>query len=173
MKDEEAIELYRLAKDVCKKQNIVYDEDIIQELVLHALTKADHYDESKSKWSTFIFNCMKNKLKDLFKPKNTKKRNCNQVDFSLDYVIEDHLSYHEIVPSKINVSEEYTDKEFYQRVEHLIDLPLKLYLKGFTQNEIAKKMNCSQTKVCYTIKNNIELIRKYCVDNDLYNFYKS
>lgn len=162
MKDEKVNELYKLAAFTLKKYNVPFDEDLIQELVVYTYTKLPYYDESRGSWSTFVINCMYSKLAILYRSKNAKKRNCGQPVDSLDDTYYDSLPYYDVIPSDIDVVKEVHKKEILNEILPLVDDPLKMYLDGFTQKEIADKYGVSQAQISRDIKKNIQKIKTYC-----------
>ena len=169
MTEEQAIELYKLAYAVCKKNNVIYDEDLIEDLVVHAVTIEHYYDSSLSSRSTFMFTCMQKKLGDLLKFKTCSKRSNNLMTYSLDYrADEDSLSIYETLPCDENVIEQMDREDFLKCIDHLIEEPLRLYMKGYSQREIGKMKGCTNSNVSYLIKKNIDKIKNYCEENDLY-----
>lgn len=169
MSEEQAIEIYKLAYSVCKKNNVTYDEDMIQELVLHAVLREKYFDPSLSSRSTFMFTCMKQKLVDLFKYRTNLKRNNGLMTYSLDYQLdEESLSIHEILPSDVDVIEQVNNEDFLRVIDPLIEEPLRLYMNGYTQKEIGEMKGCTGSYISYLIKKNVEKIKKYCEENDLY-----
>lgn len=169
MTEEQANEVYKLACSVCIKNNIVFDEDLIQELVLHAVSIEKHYDPTLSSRSTFMFSCMKRKLVNIFTYNTCKKRDNGLMTYSLDYQAdEDSKSIHEILPSDEDIVERINRKEFYKCVDHLIEEPLRLYINGYTQREIGEMKGCSSQYICSSIKKNVDKIKKYCEQNNIH-----
>ena len=64
MTDEQVNEMYRLAKVFCIKKHIWFDDDTIQDLVMHLWNKYDKYNPEKGSFSTFAFMCFKNYICD-------------------------------------------------------------------------------------------------------------
>lgn len=169
MTEEQANEIYILAKSVCRKNNVIYDEDLIQELVLHAVSIEKNYDPKLSSWATFMFDCMKRKLINIFAYNTSSKRDNGLTNYSLDYrKDEDSLSIHEVLPSDENIIEQINREDFLKSIDHLIEKPLRLYLKGYYQREIGEMMGCSDSNVSYLIRKNIKKIKKYCEENNIH-----
>lgn len=169
MTEEQAVEVYKLACSVCKTNNVNYDEDLIQELVLHAVTREEFFDPSLSSRSTFMFMAMKQRLIDIFKYKTKPKRDNGLMTYSLDYrADEDSLSIYEVLPNDEDVIEQMNREDFLKSIDHLIEEPLRLYLNGYTQREIGEMKGCSSQYICSLIKKNIEKIKNYCEENNLH-----
>lgn len=64
MTEEQVNEMYQLARGFCRNKHIWYDDDLIQELVMHLYDKRDKYDETKGSFSTFAYMCFRNFLYD-------------------------------------------------------------------------------------------------------------
>lgn len=177
MTNEEALELYKIAYKVCNDNKFQDDEDFIQELVLEACIKVKDWDESKSAWSTYMYMVMYNKAVSLIYYNNTKKRKPNGLIISLDDIVnrpesilDKRVTYEEVIPSDVDLSEELHKKEcicFCEKVKHLIDEPLWMYMHGWTQREIAEEFGVCKQWVYQLIKNNIEKIRNYCKKHNL------
>lgn len=177
MTNEEALELYKIAYKVCNDNKFQDDEDFIQELVLEACIKVKDWDESKSAWSTYMYMVMYNKAVGIIYYNNTKKRKFNGRIISLDDVVsskntskDKHVTYEEVISSDIDLSEELYKKEcicFCEKVKHLIDEPLWMYMHGWTQKEIAAEFGVCRQRVSQLIQNNIKKIRNYCKKNNL------
>lgn len=167
MTDEKAIELYKLAGFTLKKFNVPYDEDLVQELVLYAFEKDPLYDECRGSWSNYIINCMYTKLLMLHRASCTIKRNKGQPDQSLDDTFYDDLPYYDVIPSDVDIAKEIDKKEVLAAIEPLIEEPLRLQLEGYSQVQIAKKLNYSQSHISRLIRLNIEKIKSYCKKNGI------
>lgn len=169
MTEEQAVEVYKLAHSVCIKNNVAYDEDLIQELVLHAVTIEQYYDPALSSRSTFMFMCMKRKLVSIFAYNKCLKRDNGLMTYSLDYQTdEDSRSVHEIIPDDTDIIEQMNREDFMIRIDHLIEEPLRLYINGYTQKEIGEMKGCSSQWISHLIKKNIEKIKNYCEQNNIH-----
>lgn len=169
MSEEQSVELYKLAHSVCKNNNVKYDEDLIQELVFHAFQQERYFDSTRSKWSTFMYVCMKQKLTDTFKFNKRLKRDNGKMTYSLDYQSdEDAPTLLDKISNEDEFVEDNTYEDFLSVIDHLIEEPLRLYLNGYSQVEIGKMKGCTGSYISYLIKKNIEKIKEYCEENKLY-----
>lgn len=82
MTDERVSELYKLAKSFCIKQHILFDDDLIQELVIFVYEKYGKYDENRGHFSTFAYMCFRNYLYDKYRKSNNAEILVNNEDFA-------------------------------------------------------------------------------------------
>ena len=176
MDNEQIIGLYKLAAHVLKKYGIKYDEDLIQDLVIYAYSALEKFDKNIGSFSTFVCNCMKNKLKMEFRSKNASKRNYGIPDLSLDHTYEEYdgneFNYIDIFGYDYNYAKELHNKMLFNEIFPLTNEATRMYyLEGMKQVDIAKILGVSQKKVSFLIKKNIQQIRKYCDENNLEYYY--
>lgn len=149
-----------------KLKNIIEFEEGIS-ICLEGLVKAaKHYDESKGfTFSTFAYPVIKNHLLATARKFNTNKVNTISLDtiittsedsYELSYFIADSFNIEEDVEHKLTI-------ELLQKF--IIDLPpihrqiMELYLQGMTQQEIATKLNLSQTQISRIFNKSINILR--------------
>lgn len=176
MDNEQIIYLYVLAKYILKKHNIKYDEDLIQDLVIYAYTALEKFDKDRGSFSTFVCNCMENKLRMKSREKMASKRNNGIPDLSLDHTYEEYdgneFNYIDIFGCDYNYIKELHNKMLFNEIFPLTNEATRMYyLEGMKQVNIAKILGVSQKKVSFLIKKNIQQIRKYCDENNLEYYY--
>lgn len=167
MTNEEAKELYYLVVFTLNKNNITPNEDLIQDLVTHVVSKLDLYDESRGSKSTFIVTCIEKKLSHLYRYKMSKKRYMKDYDVSLEDCIFDGITIGDTIESRDDVLMEVIKDDIIEKIKPLIKEPLMLYINGFSQVEIATKLNCNPSNVSHLIKTNIQQIKRYCKQNGI------
>ena len=176
MSNEQIIGLYVLAKYILKKHNIKYDEDLIQDLVIYAYTALEKFDKDRGSFSTFVCNCMENKLRMKSREKMASKRNYGIPDLSLDHTYEEYdgneFNYIDIFGCDYNYIKELHNKMLFNEIFPLTNEATRMYyLEGMKQVDIAKILGVSQKKVSFLIKQNLQQIRKYCDENNLEYYY--
>lgn len=145
MTEEQVNELYKLARSYCIRKHIIFDDDIIQELVLYVYEKSNKYDDSRSKFSTFAYMCFNNYLCDKYRSN------------ALEYYLSDDL---EFVDTYIDSCNKMIIDEILETLKN--DEIMMDWLYGFTMDEIATKHNKHRTSVSRYINKKIdELKSKY------------
>ena len=126
------------------------DEDIIQTGMLGLCQAADKWDESRGKFSTFAWYCIRNEILKEF-----NRRAKHQGVLSLDYEISDadgeRASFGNCIVGQEDVG--YVDTDV--KVERLNKTQLKvfeLYRNGMRTNEIATTLGISRQAVWYTMR---------------------
>lgn len=145
MTEEQVNELYQLARAFCIKKHIWFDDDLIQDLVLHLYTRYDKYDKSKGSFSTFAFMCFKNYLYD--------KRLKNNPEILVDS--EDEV----FVDSYQDTCEKLIFEEILGVIQE--DRIMMDWLSGMSAEEIARKENKHRTTISRHINKRIEEMRDY------------
>lgn len=154
-------EYYKLVKSALKFYNYNYDQDILQELVFFAYSKAKDFDESKGEFSTYIYKIIRNKYIQL--KKQEEKNKCISLDKKIN---DDGLTLLELVCSGTSNKEEII--EIIKLIKNQIEPPLELWLKGYTQEEISQILGIKhQPLVSKLINMNIIKIKKYCQENNI------
>ena len=176
MYNKQIIGLYKLAAHVLKKHNIKYDEDLIQDLVIQAYSALEKFDKNIGSFSTFVCKCMENELRMIFRSKNASKRNNGIPDLSLDHTYEEYdgneFNYIDIFGYDYHYIKELHNKMLFNEIFPLTNEATRMYyLEGMKQVDIAKILGVSQKKVSFSIKKNIQQIRKYCDENNLEYYY--
>ena len=122
------------------------DEDIIQTGMLGLCMAADKWDESKAKFSSFAYSCIRNAILNEF-----RRRNKHQGVLSLDYEITGGSG--EKAPfSEFVVGEE--DVTYIDDCSHLLT-PLQAKImaalkRGMTPKEVAKAVGTTPQNVYFT-----------------------
>ena len=131
------------------------DEDIIQTGMLGLCMAAEKWDESRTKFSTFAYSCIRNAILNEF-----RRRNKHQGVISLDYeIIGD--SGEKAPLSEFVVGEK--DVTFIDDCSsQLTPLQAKIMAalkKGMTPKEVAKAVGTTTQNVCFT-RRKVRLLRE-------------
>ena len=168
--NEKANGLYKLARHMCNKYVVAYDEELVQELVCHACSKLHNFDENRGKFSTYVCNVMFNHIRTLYRRQNTYKRNKGRANYSIDYIVDEDKgkrSFSEFVDSGIDLEKLMQQKEIIEFITPFIGEHLRLKIEGYSAKEIAKICGCSEINVRYVIKRNIHKIKKLCEEKGI------
>lgn len=153
-------ELYAMARFALKKWNIIYDEDLVEDLVSDAYLKKDKYDESKGAISTYFIKIMENRIRENDRTKKCKKR--DGVVISYDNKMDtDGKEYNILFDDDFDLASDINKKNILEQIIPLVDLPLKLYINGYTQQEIAVKCNTTQATIQKRITANIKELQAF------------
>lgn len=161
--DEFTTQLYKLVGQFCKL-NHIYDEDIVQDLVMACLNKTDKFDSDKGSYSTFIFITCSSTYKTILRTTRTKRRGGGAKQYSLDELIDDQIILSDVIKSSESspleklLEEEKKDKII--QASNLMSSITQDYFQGFSQAELAKKYNCSQSRVSVVIRKDIKKMKK-------------
>lgn len=143
MTEEKVNEFYKLARTYCIKKHIWFDDDLIQDLVLHLYDKYDKYDETKGSFSTFAFMCFKNYLYD--------HRKQNNPEILTDSTDELFVTNYEDCYKKLILDQVL---EVIRQDNILTD-----WFDGLTTEEIAKKHSVHRTTISRYISKRLEEIK--------------
>ena len=133
-------------------------EDMQQHLLYEAWKATLHYDETISKYSTFIFTCIKNATGQIIRKTNAVRRKAIVV--STDELITNTLSLNDMLSDDIDLFEEYQDRQCLDIIiAHLKPEAYDYYINEMKQREIAAKHNTSQAMVSRKIRKNINNIK--------------
>ena len=149
MNEKQIKQLYYVANYVCKRKDIVDDEDLIQDLVFDAYKKLEkYYDKSKGgNKRNFIQLIMSQKLKQILE----RKKHIETT--SLENIIFEY---------NINM-EEYYKQEIIEKIIDLVELPMRLnVMEGYSLSEVATMLNRNIFSIRNDIDRNILRIRRYC-----------
>ena len=143
MTDEQVNEMYLLARSYCIKKHIIFDDDLIQDLVLHLYNKYSKYDETKGSFSTFAFMCFKNYLYD-------HQKNNPEILVNVDNEL---------------FIDNYTDYDKKMIIDEILPVISKDnimcdWLNGLSINEIAKKNGKHRTSISRYIHKKIEELKE-------------
>lgn len=128
--------LYKLVKKFCFNWNL-YDEDLIQELILVVYEKLNKYDKNKSNLSTFVFMICKNHyLGSIY----------NKVEI-------EPLDIDQILDNQVNSYIRYVYQEVCSPM-------LKDYLMGYKQKDIAIKYNIPYSTCNQRIQKELKSIKE-------------
>ena len=169
MKDDE---IYKMVQDALKKKNIIANEDELQQIVTHVHLKLAGYDPNKGKLSTYLYKIIINSYYLIKRVENAKKRQSNKNTYSLDNYIEDDegkpISMLELqADENVDIVYNYIKRKTLEQIEPLVEEPLRMWLDGFKQAEIAEKFNVTQSIISRKINNNIIKIKNYCKENGI------
>lgn len=146
---------------VLKKMHLLYRKDDLFDAGLIGLTDAiNNFDENKGvKLSTFMYQCIKNRIGHVIVNENTQKRQAEII--SLNTIIGDdgENELQDLIGYDPNYDEEIINKDMFEKINKRLSLlPKKqkevfnyLYgLNGYeilTYPEIAKKLNVSESYI--------------------------
>lgn len=176
---EETEELYKIAKFVLKRNNIPYDEDLVQDLVSDGYKKLqNNFDATKAKKTTFLYMVMYQRYLYQIRKNSQERKIPNHLIISLNKVIDNNnktnekeITLSDIIPSedkKLNKAK----KEILGEIYFLFKPATKLKIEGYNQYEISKKLNISQAAVSRTIQKDIEKASDYLKSHDLFDYYR-
>lgn len=138
------------------KLNIYFDyEEVLNEVVIYILKTVKYYDETKSKFTSFLFMQINNRCKRLIEEVNYKSNLLNydeNLTISLhneNYgdVEENNNSLDNLISDNINIENEFLENENINQIITMFKEDktklniLLLMLKGYKRNEIAKMLN--------------------------------
>lgn len=119
------------------------DEDIIQSGMVGLCKAAEKWDESKSKFSTFAFICIRNEIR-----KDLQQRNKHKGVLSLDYEVDgqdgERTSFGDFIVGAEDVL--YIDTELPTITDRERQV-FELFQTGLAQTEIANKLGVSKQYV--------------------------
>lgn len=119
----------------------LYDEDIIQSGMLGLCKAADSWDESKSKFSTYAWRCIRNEINNEFISRKSHSKNISlDTKFGEDGTLEDTLIGEDDVAF-------LDDGTFYNQLPQQEQDIMRMDAMGFSTEEIATQLNMSVQKV--------------------------
>lgn len=161
--DEFITQLYKLVGQFCKR-NHIYDEDIVQDLIMTCLEKTNRFDSNRGNYSTFIFITCKSAYQTILRTTRTKRRGGGAKQYSLDKLIDDQIILSDVIKSsESSPLEKLLEEEKKDKITKAFDLMSSItrdYFQGFSQAELAKKYNCSQSRVSVVIRKDIKKMKK-------------
>lgn len=157
MVEEHLQDIKRITWNFYKKYklNIYFDyEEVLNEVIVYILKTVKYYDETKSKFTSFLFMQINNRCKRLIEEVNYKSSILNyneNLTISLNNesygeVEENNNSLNDILSDNINIENEFLENESVsQIVEMFKDDKIKLniillIIKGYKRNEISKML---------------------------------
>lgn len=165
MKDEE---YYKLVKSALNSNRILYDDDLLQEIVTSVAEKMKTYDEERGNKTTYIYKVTITTYQQILRKRYAYKRltnvNCTSLDKTINYCDSEKLSLIETQKdNKTDIEYELEKESILKEISPLIEKPLELWLQGKNQKEIAEICGLnSQANASRTINSNIVRIRNYC-----------
>lgn len=124
----------------------VYDEDIIQSGMLGLCKAANTWDDSKAKFSSYAWKCIRNEIYQEFR----RRKPFNNL-WSLNNPIEDNLTLADVIVGDEDV--QYVDFEpFFNQLSKGEQEMVRLKIKDFSNEEIAQWLNVSNQNVTKTIR---------------------
>ena len=166
--NQQAEELYKFIRHYFKTYKIPTDEDLIQEVMAYLVGIYDKWDESKGKFSTFIYTCIKHRLRIIYSHNNRKKRKKPKDTIELDYVSNNPYSktYCENLYSLFPQFDDYDEdkKNFVEEILPLMNKEtIEFFLNEKSHKEIAEETKATSSNVGQKIRHNIKKIREYCL----------
>lgn len=159
--EELAREVYKLVSNFCNKWNI-HDDEVTQDLVYKTWLRMEHFDESKGTLGTFVFlNCRNFYLQSL----QAKKIFTISYDEAITLEDNDQVYLSEVFMDDFPTPlEKVILEEKNEFLRWIIDNKcsdvMKLYLEGYTKNEIAKMKGCSQPNISARIISETRKLRE-------------
>lgn len=160
----EDFEYYKIVKSALKEYNYRYDDDILQDLVIHLYENINKYNSKKGEFTTFAYTLIRNKYIQIIKERNKTK--C----INLDSAIIDNIPWLELISEnkEIDVYEQTHRQQIFEFIKPYIKEPLQLWLEGYTQIQIAEKLGLKyQTIVSKLIRINLIKIKQICKEKGL------
>lgn len=151
-------ENHNLIYDFAYRKNLPIDEyyDI---LAIGLCMAAKIYDENKGKFSSIANCCMKNEVGMYWNHIKRKSSVPSEATISFDAPVYDDKNVSEYVIGYASHDTTYDNVLSSLIVEELNELltekekmVVKFLVKGLTQKEIGKKMNCKQQAICYHVQ---------------------
>lgn len=165
MTNDQAIELYKITKSYLNKNNINWDEDLLEDIMIHLIKIYDLYDPSKGNLTTYIYTCIKNRILTIANEKH-KKKNCpNQNILSLDSNdIKTKSDLYCLFPQYDMYNSHSEDREkFIEEIMPLLSQEtIEYYFHNKSKSELAEKYGISISAVGLRIRTNIERVQRYC-----------
>lgn len=131
-----------------KELGIYFDsfEDMKQELLLYLWEKLPLYDETKSKFSTFVIMVCKNRVSHKRSFATTQKRKGTIKTLSLDYSIGERLTLMDVIGNNEDPCEALCRKEESENLMKRLDPETyAYYIDGFSIKEIASYQDATES----------------------------
>ena len=125
--------LYGVVFRVLKKEEIA--EEVLQDIFLKIWDKIESYDDTKGKLFTWMINIARNQAIDKTRSKeNSKSRKTDDIDYLVNKIdIQEHSQLHvDTIGLKEVLLKLSEDQQF---------IVNQLYLKGYSQSEVAEEFN--------------------------------
>lgn len=152
--EERINELYRLVKDFCRRYNI-YDEDMVQELVWAVYQYLPNFDESRGRFSTFVYMYCRTYYFDKKSKKRLEYQSLDVVSENKDRLSEDRLSLLDSVSDTSILGNTYLTY-VYDKLSPM----LRDYLEGMKRKDIAKKYNMLYITCVKKIETELKKLRE-------------
>lgn len=149
-----AEEILKLAKHYLRTYPIigVEYEDCVQSLFMRVWEHIYEFDNTRGGFATFAYLWFRGERQCLIKP---LKHRTLSLDIPFECESGD-LNYLELIQDSNKTA---LDKMLYEETLELCGEELKLWLGGYTQEEISRTVGCSQPQVSRRIKANLEELR--------------
>lgn len=160
---------YKLAWEYYIKFNKLFEIEELQSVALFALVKAAKTYDSTKVFSTYAYRCIKNELLYFYRQNNrysnyyslSDKINFNE-DLCFEDVLKDEFDLEEIFIEQNNLD---TLKTYINSLDDKEKVIVNLILDGYTQKQIAQKLNVTQPQICNLYKKIVNKLRyKYFRD---------
>lgn len=178
MRDKEIEENLKLVTFTLKKYFNKYDEDLFQIGCIGLIKAVDTYEESRIiAKSTYYVHCILTELLNDYRTKHRSKRNNGKTDYSLNNICVENIDFIDIIPSSVNIEEDFIKNEqidrlyqCYDKLEDREKIVIMYYFGLFDcdkkkQKEIGEMLDISQNTVSTIIKNAIKKLRRLMEDD--------
>lgn len=160
--DEEFInQLYDIVRKYCW-QNKIYNVDNVQDFIYEILKGINTFDDTKSKFTTWVYTVCYHKHIQKIRSLKAAKRQANNDTLSLNKIID----YNNNIEILDIIQDDYDSDEFYKKyiVDYIYNNCLskmtKEYIDGKTQEELAIEYGLSQAHISRKIRKELKEIKE-------------
>ncbi len=132
-------------------------EDWHSVLMLHVIERIDKFDPNRSKLVTYVYVCCWSKCLLVAREKKRELK----IDYCLNNIVGDERQNEMVELIADENGSNLDDCVFVKEIKPKICDELKMYIDGYTQNEISQKIGLSQSGVIKRIINNKQDLKKY------------
>lgn len=124
----------------------IHDEDLIQCGMIGLIRGIDTYDETKSKFSTYVVRCILNAFRYELRSRKKFKNDMSMSQSVAKSAEGEDLTLEEVLPGDIDV--EFTDyKTLRKRLTKREAEVMDLLAQGFSQDEVGERLGCAQSSI--------------------------
>ena len=165
MTNDQTIELYKITKSYLNKNNISWDEDLLEDIMIYLIKIYDLYDPSKGSLTTYIYACIKYRILAIANEKHRKKNCPDQNILSLDSSDNKNKSDLYCLFPQYDIYNLYDEDraKFIEEIKPLLcQETIEYYFQHKSKSELAEKYGVSISAIGLRIRTNIERIQRYC-----------
>jgi len=164
--------IYKVMKDMnCQYKDQDDFDDIFGAGLIGLINGIDTLDDSKSK-SKYLYMCISNNIKILFKYRTSKKNFNGMKEISINQPLRNEKYLEDIIPNNVDIEKETINKELIEKIikiinkfkkEKNIEIICKYYGLGYpkkTLRELAEEYNVSFQSIQQRIKRDIKKIKR-------------